>query len=142
MRSVALGILSLAAVVSCKEPGFLELPIGFNGQFYTVNIDFANLTSQFTMGSRNYSVSLLPLFGADYTAIADDTCEDCEIKGYSATESRRDGFCFNSTSNGLSKEVTVSFFANGYTLWGVPNRDTVCMAQWVDNDFGKCFSKD
>lgn len=85
MRSISLCILTLAAVVKCKEQGFLELPIGYNGQFYRVQIDFVNLTSQFTMGSKNYSVSLLPLFGADYTAVADDTCEDCEIKGYNAT---------------------------------------------------------
>ena len=80
------------------------------------------------MGSKNYSVSLIPLFGADYTAVADNTCEDCEIKGYNATVSREDGFCINSTTNDLSKEVNVSFFSNGYTLWGAPNRDTICMA--------------
>jgi hypothetical protein len=131
MRNIALGFLSLAAVpilCSAKELGFLEIPLDYNGQFYTVSIEFANLTSQFTMGSKNFSVSLLPLFGADYTAVADDTCEDCEIKGYNATESRADGFCLNSTDNGLSKEVNVSFFYNGYTLWGAPNKDTVCMA--------------
>jgi hypothetical protein len=56
------------------------------------------------MGSRNFSVSLMPLFGADYVAVADDTCEDCEIKGYNATLSHMDGYLTNSTKNGLQKE--------------------------------------
>lgn len=85
--------------------------MAFNGQFYTVDLDFGNLTSQFTMGSLNDSVSLIPLFGADYIAVADDdACLECQIGGYNSTVSREDGFCVNSTTPGLSREVTASFF--------------------------------
>ena len=109
MRSVFLALPFVVAVLlntSCAHANdFLTLPITFDGASYTVGIDFYNLTSQFTMGSRNFSVSLIPLFGADYVAVADDTCEDCEIKGFNATESREDGFLANSTKNGLAKEV-------------------------------------
>ena len=94
------------------------------------------------MGSRNFSVSLIPLFGADYTAVADDTCEDCEIKGYNATLSHNVGYLTNSTKNDLAREANVSFFSNGYTLWGAPVRDTVCVPMWVDHEYSQCFSKD
>ena len=141
MRTIFLTILGLAVPIA-KGSSILELPMTFDGQSYTVNIDFYNLTSEFMMGSRNFSVSLIPLFGVDYTAVADDTCEDCKIKGYNATLSHMDGYLTNSTKNGLSREGKLSFFKNGYTLWGAPVRDTVCVPMWIDNEYNQCFSKD
>jgi hypothetical protein len=122
MRPIHL-LISLLAAVPLYAQGFLEYPLTFDGLSYTVNIDFVNLTSLFMMGSRNYSVNL---FGADYVTVADDTCEDCELKGYNATQSRLDGYLENSTTNGLARESYVSFFSNGYTLYGAPVKDAVC----------------
>jgi hypothetical protein len=141
MRPVHL-LIGLIAAVPLHAQGFLEYPLTFDGLSYTVNIDFVNLTSLFMMGSRNYSVNLIPLFGADYVAVADDTCEDCELKGYNATQSRLDGYLENSTTNGLARESNVSFFSNGYTLYGSPVKDAVCVPQWVDKNYNSCFSKD
>ena len=76
MRPILLSLLGLAVPIA-KGSSILELPMTFDGQSYTVNIDFYNLTSEFMMGSRNFSVSLIPLFGVDYTAVADETCKDC-----------------------------------------------------------------
>ena len=55
--------------------------------------------------------------------------------GYNATQSRLDGYLENSTTNGLARESNVTFFSNGYTLYGAPVKDAVCVPQWVDKTY-------
>lgn len=79
--------LAMVGAVSMAQNNFLQYPLTYNATSYNFELSLINLTSEFTIGSRNFTVSLIPLFGSDYVAVADDTCEDCDFKGYNATES-------------------------------------------------------